>query len=773
MKRFIQRLALRTKERLKPASYVIAWWANPARARKRISHPTILNIPITDNCNSRCVMCSVWRTHSTNELTAHDLERLLSDDLYRHVEHVGISGGEPSLRHDLVQLVEAILSRLPALRTLSITSHGFHTARWKRYLPKIKEICDRTGTAFTLNLSFDGVGAVHDEIRGIPGAFDKLEETIKLARELNVSTVLQATILSHNVYHVGRMLRYAQSNNLNIIYRLATEITRLENSEEMGKVGLTEIEKSFFADFLTSRALLNATPSPARRLFYRDLAHRLATGDVRRAPCHFQREGLLISSHGELFHCSISSQSIGNALGTPSITLYYSRRSDNIRNELIHNRCKSCLHDQSGAWSPLQLAIEQIAESMYGRIITRLISGIGLLTRAPTLLMHAKRNSRKRKSRPQTSLADINTAVIIGAYGGEHVGDAAILGGVISRILADKPIKRIIIASIRPHRTTRWIKTLKLPVIPEVMPYHLSALKKLLSNEKFMLVYGGGPVMDLPILLAKHLDIANWTVSRGMPFVVEGVGIGPFKLRLSQWMAKSLLSIADRVSVRMTKPDARILRDIVYQTTYDPAFDYIKTRKSPEHLTPRERLTLEGILRHTEGRVLVGINLRPLWAKYAGNLSRESLRQAEDRLLHVLAQSMVDTTQARSEKYTFVFFPMNADQYGFSDLDIAYKLRETLPNDIDYRIWEIEPGVDAVLQFLRRMNIVISMRFHATIFALSQNVPTIAIDYMLGKPGKVSRLLEDMGMLEDLNRVDAVTSEWLSKRLAFHLERRR
>ena len=65
---------------------------------------------------------------------------------------------------------------------------------------------------------------------------------------------------------------------------------------------------------------------------------------------------------------------------------------------------------------------------------------------------------------------------------------------------------------------------------------------------------------------------------------------------------------------------------------------------------------------------------------------------------------------------------MNAVQFGLSDLKSAYRIGRHMGDDVDYRVWEADASLDAVLALIRRLDIAITMRFHATIFALSQKI---------------------------------------------------
>jgi polysaccharide pyruvyl transferase WcaK-like protein len=62
------------------------------------------------------------------------------------------------------------------------------------------------------------------------------------------------------------------------------------------------------------------------------------------------------------------------------------------------------------------------------------------------------------------------------------------------------------------------------------------------------------------------------------------------------------------------------------------------------------------------------------------------------------------------------------------------------------------------------MDLAITMRFHATIFARSQGVPVLGIDYYPGVGGKVEQLFADAGEPGNACRMDTFTPEWLVER---------
>jgi polysaccharide pyruvyl transferase WcaK-like protein len=71
-----------------------------------------------------------------------------------------------------------------------------------------------------------------------------------------------------------------------------------------------------------------------------------------------------------------------------------------------------------------------------------------------------------------------------------------------------------------------------------------------------------------------------------------------------------------------------------------------------------------------------------------------------------------------------------------------------------------------VVALIRRLPVVISMRFHGVIFALSQGARVIGIDYRIGKRDKVAAVLADAGFEENCRRIDELEAGWLADRLA-------
>jgi cyclic pyranopterin phosphate synthase len=90
-------------------------------------HISDLRISVTDRCNFRCVYCMPeegmqWLKRDSI-LSFDEIERLARVAVSLGIEEIRLTGGEPTLRPGLPELV-ARLSELP-LRSLSVTTNGF------------------------------------------------------------------------------------------------------------------------------------------------------------------------------------------------------------------------------------------------------------------------------------------------------------------------------------------------------------------------------------------------------------------------------------------------------------------------------------------------------------------------------------------------------------------------------------------------------------------------------------------------------------------------
>jgi MoaA/NifB/PqqE/SkfB family radical SAM enzyme len=152
--------------------------------------PVEVIFEVTDACNSRCLHCNIWRKKPTRDiLTTNEIREVFSDSLFSDLETVLITGGEPTLRADLAELIVTIHEVLPRINIFVSTNGLFPN----RLLKVVKQVND-LGIKVTVGTSLDGIGEKHDLIRGVKGNFERVEYLLQKLKEddinINVGFVL-------------------------------------------------------------------------------------------------------------------------------------------------------------------------------------------------------------------------------------------------------------------------------------------------------------------------------------------------------------------------------------------------------------------------------------------------------------------------------------------------------------------------------------------------------------------------------------------------------
>jgi MoaA/NifB/PqqE/SkfB family radical SAM enzyme len=178
------------------------------------SLPVLVLFP-HNRCNCRCVMCDIWRIKQVREITAEDLAPHLDSLRRLKVQWIVLSGGEPQLHSNLKGLCG--LLRAEGIR-LTLLTAGLRLEAQARLVVQCVD---------DLIVSLDGPPEIHDRIRGVPRAFERLAGGIKAVRMLRPSMPVRArsTVQKANFRHLRATAHVAKDLGLDSISFLAADVT--------------------------------------------------------------------------------------------------------------------------------------------------------------------------------------------------------------------------------------------------------------------------------------------------------------------------------------------------------------------------------------------------------------------------------------------------------------------------------------------------------------------------------------------------------------------
>jgi len=292
-------------------------------------------------------MCSDWKRHDGDrELSLSEVGQILRNPLFDSVEKFVLSGGEPTLREDLTQIAGIVLDSLPRLQEMSLLTNGLDPTRVTEsikallQLPKLGRL-----PRFAVSISLDGYGDTHEDIRRVPQAFERVNETVRRLKEVQRETpfYLSSTCVVQplNIHDLLKISEYGQELDLPIIFSpVCNSDAFIDDADSRDKVKLTDDhlnEASILFDQMESRLM------PSNLPFWREYFDIVARHKKRKLPCYLRHLCASLDSDGTLHMCHADSSLVyGSALDTPPDELWYSEGAKGLRKRAEESFCPRC-----------------------------------------------------------------------------------------------------------------------------------------------------------------------------------------------------------------------------------------------------------------------------------------------------------------------------------------------------------------------------------------------------------------------------------------------
>lgn len=322
------------------------------------SLPVIVLYPHT-RCNCRCIMCDIWKDTRRQEISAEQFERYLDDFRRLRVEWVVFSGGEPLMHSNLFPVCARL--RDAGMR-VTILSTGLLL---ERDAAKIVDTVD------DVIVSLDGPPAIHDRIRSVPGAFQKLERGVHAIHKLRPEYPIAArsVVQRENFRQMRATLQAAERLGLRSISFLAADVDSTAFNRPDGwpadaqdRVALSadeipELETEIAALVQESRAsgLLGQSEEKLRAIA-RHYRARLGLVPAEAPRCNAPWVSAVIEADGVVrpcfFHAPIghAREGLPAALNSPAALAF--RASLDVRN---NTTCRNCVCSLN--WNGLEHAV--------------------------------------------------------------------------------------------------------------------------------------------------------------------------------------------------------------------------------------------------------------------------------------------------------------------------------------------------------------------------------------------------------------------------------
>jgi MoaA/NifB/PqqE/SkfB family radical SAM enzyme len=305
---------------------------NQVKVKLRLKYtPFKWLIQLTNDCNSRCQTCHIWKINKENptfkeQETNLDEYRKLFEQSGGGLHWLALSGGEISLFEPWDDFIELIRKNCPSLKLVTFTTNGLEP---KKILARAQSLKKISREVFIV-LSLDGPQKLHDKLRGVPGNYEKVFKTKALLDDEGIATYLGATLNNQNI-------DYWQSS-----YTGDVESISLVHSDGIYHKSVRRNEGVIFEGLkkILRKYQLNSIAKFGEFIYLRLALSFLKTGKTP-LPCDSLNSSIHFDPYGKVQACmfmpslgSIKDNSLGEILGA--------RESERQRKLIKNKNCPQC-----------------------------------------------------------------------------------------------------------------------------------------------------------------------------------------------------------------------------------------------------------------------------------------------------------------------------------------------------------------------------------------------------------------------------------------------
>lgn len=183
-------------------------------SRQHIRKLPVVVIAAHNQCSCRCLMCDIWKIRDPQEITPRDLERQIQSFHELDVRWAVFTGGEPQRNANLFTLANML--RAEGIRVTLLTAGLMLEAQAEQIASTIDDVI----------VSLDGPPAIHNQIRRVPRAFERIAAGVKALRQCRPDMAVGArcTVQKQNHRYLCALTTSSKEAGLTSVSFLAADV---------------------------------------------------------------------------------------------------------------------------------------------------------------------------------------------------------------------------------------------------------------------------------------------------------------------------------------------------------------------------------------------------------------------------------------------------------------------------------------------------------------------------------------------------------------------
>jgi MoaA/NifB/PqqE/SkfB family radical SAM enzyme len=196
--------------------------------------PVLVHFEVTLRCNARCGFCDYWKTEPSAR--QQEIENFAAAARYFNPMLVTFTGGEPTLRRDLEDLVAGV-DRAIDFKYITLITHGAMLSA-----DRAQSLWDAGVNQF--NISLDYLDERHDDARGIPGLVAKIFGAIPAMRARGIDNIRFNTVIKNdNLDQILPLVRRAEELGVGVNFSVYADAKNGNREFLLGKSEVAQVEQ--------------------------------------------------------------------------------------------------------------------------------------------------------------------------------------------------------------------------------------------------------------------------------------------------------------------------------------------------------------------------------------------------------------------------------------------------------------------------------------------------------------------------------------------------
>ena len=208
--------------------------------------PLVISFEVTLACNANCVHCDLGgRIQNESRISPEKYRELIK---YYRPAVIQLSGGEPLLREDLIDIVKAVKIKRYFPYTILVTNG------WLLTKENYKSLHEAGVNQFSISLDFPDKR--HDEFRRLKGLFNRLDKTIpELSAMGNDDIVLNTAITGANITELANIAKTAKRWGVDLSFSIYTPLRTGERKLTIKEKSAVQLAEEIFKKWLRTKLL--------------------------------------------------------------------------------------------------------------------------------------------------------------------------------------------------------------------------------------------------------------------------------------------------------------------------------------------------------------------------------------------------------------------------------------------------------------------------------------------------------------------------------------